>query len=274
MTKTRSNGLVMARAALFALGLVALLGAAGRAADDDPVKEKLDKAKAAYDQQIDKAKAALVKSLDAKEEAARKAGNVKLVDQIKTEREAFETKGELPKTVSTANFTRDRKLAGNALELAYGTAVKEYLKGKKDDEAAALTKDLEEFKNGNAGPSLATLLTKDSVWDGERRFTLGKGGTNESPFQLKVTLRDGKDFKGEIVFGKKDKYDVVGTVTDNAISFSTDKNEKIKHTYEGRLRGGVLDLAFEGNGLGAGGAGGGPGLPIKGIVRLLPPKGK
>ncbi len=266
MTKSRYEVSVLARSILFALGLVVLLNAAGRAAEDDPIKAKLDKAKAVYDDRTDKLRAALLKSLDDKEDAARKASNKKLVDQIKAERDAFDLRGELPKIVPTANYLRDGKQAWAALEAAYTTAIKEFTRAKQDDEAAAAEKDLKALKEALAGASLSALLTKDSIWTGVRRATTAKGKQAEDEFELKITARDGKDFMGEIVIDKTRKYDVDGTVVGDRIAFETEKKGKFKHTFEGRFRGGILELALAGTGQG--------GEKVKGAVVLTPPKGK
>jgi hypothetical protein len=258
----------MARAVLFAFGVVVLLGSTGWARQDDPVKGKLDKAKTAYDEQVDKLRDGLLKTLQDKEEAARKKGDKKLVDQIKGEREAFESSGELPKSVPTANYLRDYKQARSTLELAYTTAVKEYTKAKKDDEAAAVEKDLAAFKEDatQPGATLAVLLTKDSLWTGARRTATAKGKVSENPFRMTIASRDGKGFKGEIVIDKTRKYDIEGIVEGNKIAFATEKQGNFKQSFEGRLRGKSLELAFVGTGVGN--------EKVKGIVVLTLEKGK
>jgi hypothetical protein len=257
----------MMRTALFALGVSVLLAQSSPAADD-PITVKLDKAKAAYDEQLDKLRDGLVKSLEEKEETARKSGNKKLVDQLKAEREAFEVRGELPKSVPTGNYLRDTKSARTTLELAYTAAIKEYVKAKKDDEAAAAERDLAAFKDatGDSGVSLSALLAKDSVWSGVRRVATAKGKIAESPFQLRVTSRDGKAFSGVITLDKGRKYDVVGNVEGDKLGMTTQKKDKFKNTFDGRLRGRVLEMVFSGTGSG--------GDEVKGIVVLTPAKKK
>lgn len=255
------------RALLFAVGVFALLDSTG-AADNDPVKEKLDKAKSAYDQQLDKLRAGVLKSLADREGTARKMSNKALVDQIKAERDAFEARGELPKSVPTANYLRDAKQARTALELAYTVAIKEYVKTRKDDEAATAEKDLTALKDstGATGTSLSALLNPDTVWLGVRRVATAKGKLVEDPFALKVAGRERKNFKGEIVLDGTRRYDVEGVVVGDAIAFATEKKGKFKQTFEGRLRGGSLELIRGGTGQG--------GDRVKGAVILTPPKKK
>lgn len=258
----------MVRAVLFALGVVAILGPASRAADNDPIKEKLDKAKAAYDDTLDKLRDGLLKELDEKEEAARKKGDKKAVDVVKAEREAFDSRGDLPKVVPTANFLRDCKQARTALELAYSAAIKDYVKAKMDDEAGAAEKDLAAFKDvtGDYGASLSAQLVKDTLWKGARRVLNAKGKLVEDAFQLKVLKRNGKDFTGEITLGENRKYDVEGVVERDKIAFVTEKKGNFKQGFEGRLRGRVLELAFAGTGQGK--------EQVKGVVALTLEKAK
>jgi hypothetical protein len=241
----------MVRTVLFALGVI-LLSSPASLAQSDPVRANLDKAKAAYDEQLDKLRAGLLKSLDEREESARKAGDKKLVDQVKAERDAFESRGELPKVVPTANHLRDAKAARTALETAYTAAIKEYVKAKKDDEAAAAERDLAAFKDatGATGVSLSALLAPNSAWAGVRRVATAKGKLAETPFQMTVSARDGKAFKGEITLDKNRKYAVEGLVEGDRIAFATTAKGKFKNTFEGRLRGGIVELVFAGTGSG------------------------
>src|SRR6266545_1101983 len=120
-----------------------LLGVACAAADDekDPVKEKLFAAKVAYDKEMAAFRKAAGEWFDKREEAARKDGNKKLVDQIKEDRKAFDEDGFLPKAAPAA--VQQRPVAARkALESAYSQAVRDYIKAKKDDEAAAVEKEV------------------------------------------------------------------------------------------------------------------------------------
>ena len=131
----------------FAVVLTGLLLACCAASGDDTdaVKEKLFAAKKAYDKDMGTYRTAVGEWFDKREETARKDGNKKLVDQIKGEREAFDESGMLPKGAPAA-ISQKAATAKKALEAAYGTAVKEYVKGKKDDEAAAVEKELLDFR--------------------------------------------------------------------------------------------------------------------------------
>jgi hypothetical protein len=117
-------------------------------ADDDPVRAKLDQAKAVYEADVKKARAAVAAYFDKREEVARQNMDKKAVDLVKAERQAFEEKGELPKSAPVglkAPFATNR----STLEAAYKSAIGEYVKAKKDEDAAVLEKELAGLQLGN-----------------------------------------------------------------------------------------------------------------------------
>jgi hypothetical protein len=86
---------------VFALLLLAAGFCPSRADDAEMVKEKLFQAKKDYDAEVQRFKKAITDWLDKREEDARKVGNKKVVDQVKTEQTAFEKSGELPQMIPT-----------------------------------------------------------------------------------------------------------------------------------------------------------------------------
>lgn len=128
------------------LGLILWSSTAG--AQDDAVKTKLEAAKATFKQEMIKLNAKPVGEwFDKREEAARKTGNKKLVDEIKAERVAFNERGDLPKT-APPDMRKKVTAVRTAMESAYDAAVKEYTRGKKDAEATAVEKEFADFKDG------------------------------------------------------------------------------------------------------------------------------
>src|SRR4051812_30878057 len=81
-----------------ALAAVVTMTLVADAQGDDPIKTKLDKAKTAYASESKKFREEVGAYLDKREEAARKDGNKKLLDQTKEERKAFEERDEVPAT--------------------------------------------------------------------------------------------------------------------------------------------------------------------------------
>jgi len=154
---------------------------AAGADDKDPVKEKLFAAKVAYDKEMAAYRAAVGEWLDKREEAARKAGDKKLVDQVKAERKAFDEDGELPKGAPAALKLRPAA-ARKALEGGYAEAVKAYTKAKKDDEAAAVEKELESFRKESENRFRAALVGtwKVTVGDYKGEWTFKEDGVVDS----------------------------------------------------------------------------------------------
>jgi hypothetical protein len=140
---------IMVRAFLFSAALFIPLGLA-LAQEADEIKAKLDKAKEAYTQAAERARQDLYDAFDKKEESARSSGNKKLVDQIKAERKAFEESGKLPKIISTTSYKSAMATARAPLDAAYQSAIKEYTKARKDDEATAVEAEWKKFKDGGA----------------------------------------------------------------------------------------------------------------------------
>jgi len=135
----------MTRCVVVAVGLVASACAALAADDKDSVKDKLFAAKVAYDKEMSTFRKAANEWLDKREDAARKAGDKKALDQLKEDRTAFDEQGVLPKTAPAA-VQKQAAAARKTLETAYAEAVKAYTKAKMDDLAAAVEKDLESFR--------------------------------------------------------------------------------------------------------------------------------
>jgi hypothetical protein len=213
----------------FLSALLLLILAAGvcpaRADDAEAVKDKLFQAKKDFDNDVQKFKKAVTDSIDKREDEARKAGNKKLVDQIKTEREAFEKSGDLPPTLSTA--IRDTAVSARTkLDKAYATAVKDYLRLKVDDAAEATEKERKEFlvvssqllgkKHLEDPYPVGTFLTGQLKWNADR------GNHN---YLIVITERSGTAFKGiaRLDYGpsgdpkKKAIYDIEGEV--NGLNF-------------------------------------------------------
>jgi hypothetical protein len=135
----------MPRRVLFALAFVILLNMLAIAGRDDP-QEKVVKAKAAYTSETEKLRSVVLAGFDKKEEKARSKGDKKLVDEIKLQRAALEEFEEWPTDMPAELRTRLTK-ARTQVETAYALAIKECTKAKKDDEAAALEKELLEFRS-------------------------------------------------------------------------------------------------------------------------------
>ena len=136
------------RGSLLVLPTVVVMALLAHARDDaDPIQVKLEKAKAAFSAEQEKFRQDIGTYFDRREELARKAGDKKAIDVIKTERKAFEDRSELPATAPRVAKQR-LSMAKAVMEKAYAAAVKEYTMGKQDDAAARIEKELDTFKKG------------------------------------------------------------------------------------------------------------------------------
>jgi hypothetical protein len=155
----------MPRRVLFAFSFVILSSMLAIAAGEDP-KDKVLKAKEAYNAEIEKLRTAVNAGFDKKEEKARSKGDKKTVDEVKQQRAALAEFEEWPVDMPVELRTRLTK-ARTQIEAAYTAAIKECTKAKKDEEAAALEKELQEIKQA----TLSILdLTKVEKKDGYIRI--------------------------------------------------------------------------------------------------------
>jgi hypothetical protein len=148
---------------VIALGVAAVLALSGAAPgeDPDPIKARLDKARAAYEDELTAAEKAAADALDRAEAAARKRGDKATLDKAKAERELFELAGVVPKSVS--GVTQKAVAARKALDATYAAAVKEYTKAGRDAEAAAAEKGRAELKHaGGLRPRYFLVVNKNS----------------------------------------------------------------------------------------------------------------
>jgi len=196
----------------FGVCMVGLLAVAGTAlcTEDDPIRAKLDRAKAVYDADVGKYRAAVNDFLDKREDAARKDANKRLVDQVKAERQAFAEKGEVPKTLPSTIKTQLVAARLN-LESAYKTAVKDYTRGKQDEKASAVEKELADFNKVNKVEAAEVVVPTDpfqvkSVW------------VSENPTRtLTVLERKGETFRARFVLLEKNEFEFTGTVKEGKV---------------------------------------------------------
>lgn len=237
MTFRRATPLVVL---FLGLGIVA-----SRGDDGDSIKTKLDKARSAYESEKEAIRKSILELFDKRETEAREKGDKKLVDLIKAERQVFEERPEIPKWVPLA-IQRRAILARETMITAYQTAVKEFLKAKKDDEAALVEKELKLFQEAGTTPvkppvnPVADSLQVGTLWSGTRV------ATNTIPWSLKVLRREGNRFSGEITIDKTRTYMVEGAINGEKITFTTEKKGKFQQTCDGQIKGEEITLTFSG----------------------------
>ena len=178
------------------------------AEDKDPVLEKLFKAKETYDSEIQQFRKQAKDWFDKREDAARRAGDKKALDQIKDERKAYDETGALPQTVPAA-IKQKHDRATKALETAYADAVKAYTKAKKDKEAAAVEEAWNAFVSGNAVDLLALVDPKVHAFAG----TWKKSGTalvGTSGGRLQLQYEPGAEYDVEVTCKRTAGDDALG----------------------------------------------------------------
>lgn len=153
------------------------------AVGQDATQKELDRAKATYATEKEAYRSSILDAFAKREDAARKSGDKKLIDQIKAERDAFENWHAVPSNVLPA-VNKRRASSRTRMEASYNTAIKAYVRSKNDDAAAALEKELVTFR-GDDWPHLELTSAK---FNGDA-FQLGKG--------LK-TVSTKKEFSGPI----------------------------------------------------------------------------
>src|SRR6185503_3006360 len=117
------------------------------AADVDPIRERLEKAKATYESRLEALRKDVLAVLDKSENQARQVPDKKRIDEIKAQRTAFQSTGQLPSPMSPQLQARIRG-ARSALEKEYLAVRDAYLKAKQDDRADAVEKELQQFRKG------------------------------------------------------------------------------------------------------------------------------
>lgn len=193
--------------------------------EPDPIRDKLNASKAAFEAEMEKYDKAVVEYFEKREEAARNDVNKKLVAQIKLERLAYDESGDLPKE-SSANVRMLGADAQKKLEAEYQSAAKGYFKAKKDKEADGVEKEIllvllkakratyvvemkpfETTSIKDVGIGRSPKTVKDSEYDqaiimhpGERKFSEGVYKLNQkyTSFRGKVavTRPPGENQKG------------------------------------------------------------------------------
>jgi hypothetical protein len=111
----------------------------------DPVADKLDGAKAAYEADLKRIRKDVLDSLDKREEVARRDGKRAAVERIKAERQAYLESEEVPPP-AVATWEEKVTAARAQMEAAYKAAIKEYTTARQDDEAAGIDKALSGFR--------------------------------------------------------------------------------------------------------------------------------
>ena len=135
--------------------------------------------------EVGKLRADMTAIFDKREEKARNDGNKKLLDEIKFQRKLFDDEEEWPAD-TPANLNKRLTKAKADVDAAMVSAIKECVKAKKDDDAAAVEKDLIEFRKDVFWPALDLATAKVEIKEGFIRM----------PANTRIASR--KTYKGAI----------------------------------------------------------------------------
>jgi serine/threonine protein kinase len=111
----------------------------------DPIKEKLDRARADYKAEMDRLRTVMLKRLEDVRESALNAGKKDDVDRIDKEILAFEKDETPPTMVAPQDYRRARNQARTRMDSAFDTAISDYTKARKLTEATEVQKEKERF---------------------------------------------------------------------------------------------------------------------------------
>jgi hypothetical protein len=146
-----------------------------RAADVDPIRDRLEKAKATYESRLEILRKDVLADLDKSENQARQIPDKKRIDEIKAQSAAFQSTGQLPTPLNPQLQSRIRGTR-SALEKEYVAARDAYLKAKQDDKADAMEKELQQFRKGIPAEPIDLL----KLIDVKRDTIRGRWETNGS----------------------------------------------------------------------------------------------
>jgi len=108
----------------------------------DPIAAKITAAKDAFYAERDKAEEVLLAALARKEAAAKQTGDIKTIETVRAETEAFRKEGTLPKSVPLTTYNTSMKTARTKLENVYLATIKTYTQADKIEEAKELQAEL------------------------------------------------------------------------------------------------------------------------------------
>ncbi len=188
---------LLSRAAALLLGAVLLLPAPLRAADApaatpppapastpaaDPIRTELDKAKAAADASLADARAALLVAFDERIKAVAATGDLDGVKAVTAEKTAFDLRGTPPASpamkLALGRYNRAVAEVRGRTKLAYDSAIREYTRALKVDQATAVQSELKAFLAGESagaaspldGAILVLTFDRDTVTEKDGRL--------------------------------------------------------------------------------------------------------
>jgi FKBP-type peptidyl-prolyl cis-trans isomerase len=206
----------MNRIAIFLIALMLVACSSIASAETDVIEAKLIEAKKQYDSALAMVRDSLLEALAKKITASKNAGDLKAVEAMQSEFDAFEQSGKMPRSIPTKGFESQVKLARTRMEEAFADSIRQYTKNDKIEFAKAVQQELDEFKKGElvkvGGFKLPPLDAKEwskqgnglKVWDVKEGTgnPAGRGATikvHYTGWLTNGTVFDSTQKKGEAV---------------------------------------------------------------------------
>ena len=168
---------------------IALFCGVVSAQSEDPVAEKLSFVKAEYENTVQIAQEMLLSNLQNKIEDVQKVGNLEMLEVLQAEIKAYETNGELPKSIQVKTYRSQLQNAYAKLEEWYEAAIKRYTRDGNVALAKATQLEFEKYKMDR----LARGMSPDELFKAEpdlymtsRKWLFGEGKTVFTVLTLKV----------------------------------------------------------------------------------------
>jgi hypothetical protein len=150
------------------------------AADESPTASKVRIAKDLYYADRDKAEAALISALTRRLEAAKKSGDLKTLEALQTELDAFRSAATLPKLVPVRDYETALKVARTKYENVMAAGVKALTQAGSLEEAKALDQQLKDFQ----ASAVAAATAKENAAPAKEVFSW-----NQFPDPSKIPLK-------------------------------------------------------------------------------------
>ena len=203
-----------------AFAFLSLLQAAGRAETPEEIAKKVTAAKDAYYAERDKADQALIELLTKKETTAKQAGDIKAIEAVRAESDAFRKEGKLPKLVPLTLYETAIKQAQTKLDNAFKQAIKAHTIADRLEDAKALQKQLETLLS-SAPRREEDPFVVNSTW-------VRPGGEQK----LLVLQRQGEKFSAKYS-GPRVERIVTGTIKDQTIQWEGKDSKIIRGPADG-----------------------------------------
>jgi hypothetical protein len=205
-----------------AFGITILVAVQLCAQETDPIPAKIAAAKDNFYAERDKAEKVLLDALARKENTVKQAGDLKALEAVRAEIQAFRQEGVLPKLIPTTVYATALKNAHAKLQNSYAEAIKAYTRTEQLDKAKEIQQQLDDLrveKNGSKIVPAADPLEVNSVWQNSNLST-----------GLTIKNRKDESFQGMMLHGKTER-EVLGTIKEGKIYWFLKTGDGGDHHY-------------------------------------------